>query len=152
MISKTLIAVTTMMIAVTADCSTIENTEHVATLQESEVLTSIPDREQIVADLMGHRMYVIDGLPGIWEFSSPADVKHANIGSSRLSGNSVEFNFTMFLVDNESSSRDAYRAETLVTYKKKNQSWELFRIQNLSFKAAGAESLIVPGNFGSDDC
>jgi len=150
MISKTLVALATMMIAATADCSTIENTEHVATLPESEALTSIPDREQIVADLMGHRMYVIEGLPGIWEFSSPADIQHSNIGSSRLSGDSMEFNFTMFLVDNESSSRDAYRAETLLTYKKKNQSWELVSIQNLSFKAMGAVNSIVPGNSGID--
>ena len=150
MISKTLIAAAMMMIVVAADGSTIENTEYVAPLQESEARTSIPDNEQIVADLIGQQMYVSEGLPGIWEFSSAAGIQYGSIESSRMNGDSIEFNFTMFLVDYGFRSRDLYRAETLVTYKKKNQSWELVRIKNLSFKAAGAVNSIVPGNFGID--
>ena len=146
MISKTLIAAATMMIVVTADCSTIENTEYVATLQESEVLTGIPDNEQIMADLIGHQMYVSEGLPGIWEFSSPADIQYGSIAGSRLNGDSMEFDFILNLVDNGSSSRDIYRAKTLVTYKHENGTWGLVRIQNLSFKATGAVFSIVPGN------
>ena len=150
MISKTLIVAATMMIVVTANGSTIENTEYVTTLQESEALTSIPDNEQIMADLIGHQMYVSEGLPGIWEFSSPADIQYGSIGSSRLNGDSMVFNFTLLLVDNGSPSRDIYRAETLVTYKKENESWRLVRIQDLSFKATGAVYSIVAGNFGPD--
>ena len=97
MISKTLIAAATMMIVVTADCSTIENTEYVATLQESEALASIPDNEQIMADLIGHQMYVSEGLPGIWEFSSPADIQNGSITGWRLSGDLMEFDFTLLL-------------------------------------------------------
>ena len=146
MISKTLIAAATMMIVVTADCSTIENTEYVTTLQESEAPTSIPDNEQIMADLIGHQMYVSEGLPGIWEFSSPADIQSGSIAGKRLNGDSMVFNFTLFLVDNGTSSRDIYRAETLVTYKKENESWRLVSIQDLSFKATGAVFSIVPEN------
>lgn len=150
MICKTLIAAATMLIVVTAECSTIENTGYIALLQESEALTSIPDNEQIMADLIGHQMFVSEGLTGIWEFSSAADIQYGSIASSRLNGDSMEFNFTLFLVDNESPSRDIYRAETLLTYKKENESWGLVRIQNLSFKATGAANSIVPVNFGAD--
>ena len=148
MISKTLIVAATMMIVVTANGSTIENTEYVTTLQESEALTSIPDNEQIMADLIGHQMYVSEGLPGIWDFSSPADIQSGSISGSRLNGDLVEFDLTLFPMDNGSSSRDIYRAETLVTYKKENESWRLVKIQDLSFKATGAVYSIVPG----DDC
>jgi len=148
MISKILIAAATMMIVVTADCSTIENTEYVANLQESETLTSTPDNEQIMADLIGHQMYVSEGLPGIWVFSSPADIQNGSITGWRLNGDSLEFDFTLILMDNGSSSRDIYRAESLVTYKKENESWKLVRIQNLTFKATGAVYSMVP----SDDC
>ena len=134
------------MIVVTADGSTIENTEYVTTLQESEAHTSTPDNEQIMADLIGHQMYVSEGLPGIWEFSSPADIQSGSIVGSRLNGDSMEFDLTLFLMDNGSSSREIYRAETLVTYKKENESWRLVRIQDLSFKATGAVYSIVPGN------
>ena len=50
MISKTLIAAATMMIVVTADCSTIENTEYITTLQEPEVLTSIQGNRSSLFD------------------------------------------------------------------------------------------------------
>ena len=146
MISKTLILAASMMIVVTAQGSSIENTECVTDLQEPEAVTSIPDNEQIMADLIGHQMYVSEGLPGIREFSSPADIQYGSIGSSRLNGDSMVCNFTLLLVDNGSSSRDIYRAETLVTYKKENESWRLVRIQDLSFKATGAVFSIVPGN------
>ena len=150
MIIKILAATTAMMIAITADCSTNENTKHVFTLQELERHASIPDNEQIITDLIGHQMYVSEGLPGVWEFSTPADIQHGNIGSSRLNGDSMEFNFTLFLVDNKSQARNTYRAETLVTYKKTNESWKLVTIQDISFKATGTFNSIVPGNFGTD--
>ena len=143
MIGKTLIATAAMMMAVTAESSTIDNTQQVAIAQESEALTGIPDNTRIMADLIGHQMYVSEGLPGVWEFSSPADIQNGNIGSSRLNGDWIEFNFTLLLVDNKSEQRNIYRAETLVTYKKTNQSWELVNIQDLTFKATGAASSIV---------
>lgn len=65
MISKTLIVAATMMIVVIAEGSTIENTEYVTTVQESEAPTRTPDDEQIMADLIGHQMYVSEGLLGI---------------------------------------------------------------------------------------
>lgn len=65
MISKTLIVAATMMIVVIAEGSTIENTEYVTTLQESAAPTRTPDDEQIMADLIGHQMYVSEGLLGI---------------------------------------------------------------------------------------
>ena len=148
MISKTLIAAATMLIVVTAECSTIENTDYIAPLQESEVLSSTPDNEQIMADLIGHQMYVSEGLPGIWEFSSPADIQNGSITGWRLNGDSMEFDFILTLMDNGSSSRDIYRAETLVTYKKENESWKLVGVQDLSFKPTGAVFSVVPG----DDC
>lgn len=150
MISKTLIAAAAMMIAMTAESSSFDNTEHVATLQEPEALTSTPDNTQIMADLIGHRMYVSEGLPGIWEFSSPADIQYGNIGSTRLNGDSLEFKFILFLVDNKSQQRNIYRAETLVTYKKTNESWELVKIKDLSFKATGTVYLSVTQNLGGD--
>ena len=93
-------------------------------------------------------MYVSEGLPGIWVFSSPADIQNGSITGWRLNGDSLEFDFTLILMDNGSSSRDIYRAESLVTYKKENESWKLVRIQNLTFKATGAVYSMVP----SDDC
>ena len=150
MISKTLIVVATMMIVVTAHGSTTESAEYVTTLQESEARTSIPDSEQIMADLIGHQMYVSEGLPGIWEFSSAADIQFGSITTSRLNGDSMEFNYTLFLVDNASTSRDIYRAETMVTYKKENESWKLVRIHDLSFKATGRVFSIISGLTDTD--
>jgi hypothetical protein len=144
--SKTLIVAATMMIVATAHGSTIESTEYFTTLQESEAFTGIPDNEQIITDLIGHQMYVSEGLPGIWEFSSPADIQFGSIAGSRWDGDSMEFDFILNLVDNGSSSRDIYRAKTLVTYKKENGSWRLVKIQDLSFKATGTVFSIVPGN------
>ena len=150
MISKILIAAATMLIVVTAECSTIENIDNIAPLQEPEVLSSTPDNEQIMADLIGHQMFVNEGLMGIWEFSSPSDIQHGSIASSRRNGDSMEFNFTLLLVDNGSPSREIYRAETLLSYKKENESWGLVSIQNLSFKATGAVNSIVSGNSDAD--
>ena len=150
MISKTLIAAAAMMIAVTAECSSVDNTQHVATPQEFEALTSIPDNTQIIADLIGHHMYVSEGLPGIWEFSSPADIQHGNVNTSRVDGDSVVFNLTLLLVDNKSQQRNIYRAETVVTYKKTNESWELVKIQDLSFKETGRVSSFMMNSSGGD--
>ena len=151
MVGKTLILAASMMIVVTEHGSTIENTECVTNLQEPEAVTSIPDNEKIIADLIGHQMYVSEGLPGIWEFSSPADIQHGNIRTTLLDGDSLEFNFTLLLVDNKSQERELYRADTLITYKKTDESWHLVRIQNNSFKASGTANSVALGNYG-DDC
>ena len=144
MISKTLIVAATMMFVVAAHGSTIENTENVTTFQEPATLTSTPGSEQIMADLIGHQMYVSEGLPGIWEFSSPVDIQSGSIAGRRLNGDTMEFDFTLILMDNGSASRNIYRAETLVTYKKENESWKLVKIQDLSFKVTGAVFSMVP--------
>ena len=144
MVGKTLILAASMMIVVTTHGSTIENTECVTNLQEPEAVTSIPDNEKIIADLIGHQMYVSEGLPGIWEFSSPVDIQSGSIAGKRLNGDTMEFDFTLILMDNGSASRDIYRAETLVTYKKENESWKLVKIQDLSFKATGTVFSMVP--------
>jgi hypothetical protein len=143
--SKTLIVTATMLIAVTVDASTIEAPEYVTTLQEPMALTTIPNNEQIMADLIGHQMYVSEGLPGIWEFSSPADIQFGSISGTRSNDNSIEFDFTLNLVDNGSASRDIYRAKTLITYKKENDSWKLVSVKDLSFKATDTVFSMIPG-------
>ena len=98
-----------------------------------------------MADLIGHQMYVSEGLPGIWEFSSPADIQFGSISGTRSNDNSIEFDFTLNLVDNGSASRDIYRAKTLITYKKENDSWKLVSVKDLSFKATDTVFSMIPG-------
>jgi hypothetical protein len=134
---KILMTAAAIMISLTAQGTSIDSAGQDDAFVASATQSSLPGIEQIRADLIGHRMYVSEGLPGMWEFSDPADIQRASIGSSRLHGASLVFNVTLILVDNDSPSRDTYRAETLITYKKTNETWALVDVQDISFRPAG---------------
>jgi len=140
-----------MMIAITADSSEAQNTEQTTITPEPVTLESYPDDEKIKADLIGHFMYVSNGLPGFWEFSSPSTIQYGNIGSTRREGDLLEINFTLLLVDYKTKERDLYRAETMIMYTQVAGAWELSTVQGNTIKKAAAASLITP-NVLQNDC
>jgi len=151
MIIRILTAAATMMIAMTADNSEAQNTEQTTITPEPVTLASYPDDEKIKADLIGHFMYVTDGLPGFWEFSSPATIQYGNIGSTRRDGDLLEINFTLFLVDYKTKERGLYRAETVIAYKQVAGTWELSTVRGNTIKKAGIAGFTMP-NYLQDGC
>jgi len=151
MTGRILTAVVTMMIALTADCSVVTDTGQSTITSERQTLASYPDSKRIKADLIGHFMYVADGLPKFWEFSSPSTIQYGNIGSVRRKGDLLEFNFTLFVVDYKTMDQNLYRAETVITYKEIAGSWELLTVQGNTIKKAGVAGLTMP-DYLQNDC
>jgi hypothetical protein len=148
---KILMALAVIMVATAADgLAAVKTSENTASsrIQNSD---NIPDAAQISSDLVGNYMYVSDGLPGLWVFSSPAAIQFGNIGSSRRDGDHLEFNFTMFLVDDKTGQRDLYRAETLVTYTQVDGAWELLTVQGNSINKIDSDGS-TPAIYSDMDC
>lgn len=144
---KILIATTAIMVASSAIGSTGGISEQNPASTKSVATPTVPNMQKIIADLVGHHMYVSETAPGIWEFSSPANIHLGNIGSTRLNGDTLEYSFTMILVDQKAPNKDAYKAETLIAYQLIDNSWQLQTVREVSFKTAGTlESLLL------DDC
>jgi len=151
MISRILTAAAAMMIAITADSSEALNTSQTTITPEPVTLASYPDDEKIKADLIGHFMYVADGLPGFWEFSSPSTIQFGNTGSTRRDGDLLEINFTLFLVDYKTKERSLYRAETVIEYKQVAGTWELSTVRGKTIKDAGTTGFVMP-NYLQNGC
>lgn len=145
---KAKMAITTVMIvsAMTFGSATVASEQDPAETRFT-VNTAVPGEQEIIADLVGHRMYVSETLPGIWEFRSIANVQRSSIGSTRLNGESLEYNFTMILVDERAPNKDAYKAEVLIAYQLVENSWRLQNVREVSFQPAGNINLIL-----SDEC
>jgi len=141
---KKVLTAAAMMIATTVFGSTGVTTDQNPTSIKIVATATAPNEQQITSDLVGHQMYVSETVPGMWEFSSTANVHLGKIGSTRLKGDMLEYNFTMILVDERTSNKDAYKAETLVSYKLIDNSWQLQTVSEVSFKPAGTlESLLT---------
>lgn len=151
MISRILTAAATMMFAMMADSSEAQNTEQTAIIPEPVTLASYPDDEKIKADLIGHFMYVTDGLRRFWEFSSPSTIRHGYVGSHRQEGDLLEINFTLFLVDYKTKERGLYRVETVIAYKQVAGAWELLTVQGNTITKLEATILTMP-NYLQNNC
>jgi len=139
---KVLTAAAAIIVATSAFGSTGGASDQNPASIQSVTTTTIPNDQKIIADLIGHHMYVSETVPGLWEFSAPANIHLGNIGSTRLNGNMLEYNFTMILVDQKAPNKDAYKAETLISYQLIDNTWQLQTIREVSFKTAGTlESL-----------
>ena len=144
---KVLTAAAAIIVAASAFGSTGGTSDQNPASTKSVATTTLPNAQTIIADLIGHHMYVSEAAPGIWEFSSPANIRRGTVGSTRLSGNTLEYYFTMILVDQKTPNDDAYKAETLIAYKLIDKSWQLQTVREVSFKAAGALDPLL-----SDEC
>ena len=151
MISRILTAAAIMMFAMKAGSPEAQNTEQTTITPEPVTLASYPDDEKIKADLIGHFMYVTDGLPGFWEFSSSSTIQKGFIRSKRQEGDLLEFNFTLFLVDNKTKEQELYLAETVIAYKQVAGTWELLTVQGNTIKKLETTILTMP-NYLQNDC
>jgi len=144
---KALTAAAAIIVATSVFGSTDGPSEQNPASTKSVVSTTVPNAQKIIADMIGHHMYVSETVPGIWEFSSPANIHLGQIRSTRLNGNDLEYRFTMILVDQKTPAKDAYKAETLIAYKLIDDSWHLQTVREVSFKTAGTfDPLLL------DDC
>ncbi len=132
-------ALAVLMVSMAADGSEAVNASESTASSKIQNSVNIPDAAQIRADLVGNYMYVGDGLPGFWVFSSPAAIQFGNIGSTRRDGDHLEFNFTVFLVDEKTGQRNLYRAETLVTYTQVDGNWELLKVRGNSINKVDSD-------------
>jgi len=146
-----LLATTAMLIALSAECSIAQDNQQTELAPEPGAPATIPDVERIKADLIGNFMYVSDGLPAFWEFSSASTIQNGSIGSTRREGDLLEFNFTLVLADHETKDRGFYRADTVILYKEVAGSWEFIKVQGNSIRKVGTGDLTMQNNF-QDGC
>jgi hypothetical protein len=151
MTGKILMALAVLMVSMAADGSAAANTSENTTSSNIQNSVNTPDAAQIKTDLIGNYMYVSDGLPGLWVFSSPAAIQGGNIGGTRRDGDHLEIDFTVFLVDEKAGQRDLYRAETLVTYTQVDGSWELLTVRGNSIKRMDSDGS-TPAIYSDMDC